>query len=162
MGVTRRIIQKGNGADRPTPGDEVTIEYTGNLYDESEGKEKDYRGKKCATLQPKLSSTTSYELQNANEMSLNLRFDSSKGRGDFKTQIGVGKVIKGTLDLHDSHICGQRLTYPRLGRRRPGDELRRESYFDNLRVSVSRPGSQRSSALASVHHNVSCLSCKRS
>ena len=24
------------------------------------------------------------------------RFDTSKGRGDFKTQIGVGQVIKGT------------------------------------------------------------------
>jgi hypothetical protein len=28
-----------------------------------------------------------------------VRFDSSKGRGDFKTQIGVGKVIKGMTKL---------------------------------------------------------------
>ena len=27
------------------------------------------------------------------------RFDSSKGRGDFETPIGVGKVIKGIVDL---------------------------------------------------------------
>ena len=27
------------------------------------------------------------------------RFDSSKGRGAFKTEIGVGKVIKGTSHL---------------------------------------------------------------
>ena len=30
---------------------------------------------------------------------LRLRFDSSKGRGDFETPIGVGKVIKGIVDL---------------------------------------------------------------
>lgn len=28
-------------------------------------------------------------------LSLEYRFDSSKGRGDFKTAIGVGKVIRG-------------------------------------------------------------------
>ena len=28
------------------------------------------------------------------------RFDSSKDRGDFQTRIGVGKVIKGALDLY--------------------------------------------------------------
>ena len=30
------------------------------------------------------------------------RFDSSKGRGPFKTEIGVGKVIKGTSHLEES------------------------------------------------------------
>jgi len=68
MGVTKKVLTKGNGSDKPKKGDEVTIEYTGNLYDESEGAGKDYRGKE---------------------------FDSSKGRGDFKTPIGVGKVIQG-------------------------------------------------------------------
>jgi len=28
------------------------------------------------------------------------RFDTSKGRGDFKTEISVGKVIKGASDLN--------------------------------------------------------------
>ena len=35
-----------------------------------------------------------------------LRFDSSVGRGDFKTKIGVGQVIKGEFatDTHDGMI----------------------------------------------------------
>jgi len=67
MGVQRKILKDGNGTDKPKKGDTVTIEYTGNLYDAA--KEADnYRGK---------------------------QFDTSKGRGDFKTKIGVGKVIKG-------------------------------------------------------------------
>ncbi|MCJ1436699.1 hypothetical protein MMC27_006081, partial [Xylographa pallens] len=72
MGVTRKVLKQGNGVDKPKPGDEVTIEYTGNLYDESKGASNDYRGK---------------------------QFDSSVGRGDFKTAIGVGKVIKGSYCL---------------------------------------------------------------
>jgi len=68
MGVTRKVLKQGNGADRPQKGDEVTIEYTGNLYNEEKGAGNDYRGN---------------------------QFDSSKGRGPFITQIGVGMVIKG-------------------------------------------------------------------
>ncbi|KAJ9148882.1 hypothetical protein NKR23_g4501 [Pleurostoma richardsiae] len=49
----------------PAPGQTVTIEYTGYLKDTTKN---DQKGKK---------------------------FDSSVGRGDFVTQIGVGKVIKG-------------------------------------------------------------------
>ena len=45
MGVTKKIVKQGNGVDKPKPGDEVTIEYTGNLYDESKGESNDYRGK---------------------------------------------------------------------------------------------------------------------
>lgn len=45
MGVTRKILKQGDGAERPKKGDEVTIEYTGNLYDSSVGPEKDFRGK---------------------------------------------------------------------------------------------------------------------
>ncbi|KAI4218784.1 MAG: hypothetical protein L6R36_008752 [Xanthoria steineri] len=67
MGVTRKVLKEGNGTDKPKKGDVVTIEYTGNLYDESKA-DNDYRG---------------------------TQFDSSVGRGDFKTQIGVGKVIRG-------------------------------------------------------------------
>jgi len=47
MGVTRKIVTKGNGTDKPKAGDEVTIEYTGNLYDESKGAKDDFRGKQC-------------------------------------------------------------------------------------------------------------------
>ncbi|KAA6414664.1 MAG: peptidylprolyl isomerase [Lasallia pustulata] len=67
MGVTRKVLKEGNGTDKPKKGDEVTIEYTGNLYDEAQASN-NYRGK---------------------------HFDSSKGRGDFQTKIGVGKVIRG-------------------------------------------------------------------
>lgn len=45
MGVTRKILKQGDGTERPKKGDEVTIEYTGNLYDSSVGPEKDFRGK---------------------------------------------------------------------------------------------------------------------
>lgn len=45
MGVTRKVLTKGNGTDRPKKGDTVTIEYTGNLYDESKGSKADFRGK---------------------------------------------------------------------------------------------------------------------
>jgi len=44
MGVTRKVVKEGNGVDRPQKGDEVTIEYTGNLYDSSKGADNDYRG----------------------------------------------------------------------------------------------------------------------
>lgn len=47
MGVTRKIVTRGNGTDRPKVGDEVTIDYTGNLYDESKGANADFRGKQC-------------------------------------------------------------------------------------------------------------------
>ncbi|KAL8655116.1 MAG: hypothetical protein Q9210_001096 [Variospora velana] len=67
MGVTKKVLKEGNGTDKPKAGDEVTIEYTGNLYDETKA-DNDYRG---------------------------TQFDSSVGRGDFKTPIGVGRVIRG-------------------------------------------------------------------
>ena len=43
MGVTRKVLKQGNGTDKPKKGDEVTIEYTGNLYDEKHA-DNDYRG----------------------------------------------------------------------------------------------------------------------
>lgn len=48
MGVTKETIKEGNGADYPKKGDEVTIEYTGNLYDESKGQEHHFRGTQYA------------------------------------------------------------------------------------------------------------------
>jgi FK506-binding protein 1 len=35
MGVTRTVSANGNQQDKPKKGDEVTIEYTGYLYDTS-------------------------------------------------------------------------------------------------------------------------------
>lgn len=45
VGVTRKLLKPGNGTDKPKKGDEVTIEYTGNLYDEKYA-DNDYRGEK--------------------------------------------------------------------------------------------------------------------
>ena len=45
VGVTRKLLKPGNGTDKPKKGDEVTIEYTGNLYDEKYP-DNDYRGEK--------------------------------------------------------------------------------------------------------------------
>ncbi|KAL3475270.1 hypothetical protein BJX99DRAFT_229929 [Aspergillus californicus] len=66
-GLTKSILEPGNGLDRPQKGDTVLIDYTGCLYDES--REDDY----CMGVQ----------------------FDTSHGRGPLKTEIGVGKVILG-------------------------------------------------------------------
>ncbi|OAP60030.1 hypothetical protein AYL99_05032 [Fonsecaea erecta] len=63
----KKLLSQGNGVDYPKKGDEVMIEYTGWLYDASKP-DQDYKGNK---------------------------FDSSVGRGAFKTQIGVGRVIQG-------------------------------------------------------------------
>ncbi|WPH01567.1 Hypothetical protein R9X50_00441400 [Acrodontium crateriforme] len=65
MGVTKKLISAGNGVDKPQKGDTITMEYTGTLYDANAP---DNKGK---------------------------QFDSSVGRGDFSTKIGVGQVIRG-------------------------------------------------------------------
>jgi len=65
MGVEKKVISEGNGTDIPKKGDTVTMEYTGWLYDTSKPENK---GNK---------------------------FDSSVGKGDFATKIGVGRVIRG-------------------------------------------------------------------
>ncbi|RMY77951.1 hypothetical protein D0862_13459 [Hortaea werneckii] len=59
------LISPGNGTDKPKQGDTITMEYTGTLYDQNAP---DNKGK---------------------------QFDSSVGRGDFQTKIGVGQVIRG-------------------------------------------------------------------
>jgi FK506-binding protein 1 len=69
MGVTKKLLSPGNGVDKPQKGDSITMEYTGNLYDPNA---QDGKGK---------------------------QFDSSVGRGDFNTKIGVGQLIKGTQGL---------------------------------------------------------------
>ena len=40
MGVTKETITPGNGVDRPKQGDTITMEYTGNLFDESAANKK--------------------------------------------------------------------------------------------------------------------------
>ena len=50
MGYHKLVLKPGNGTDKPKKSDTVTIQYTGNLYDESKGKEQHYRGSKYAYL----------------------------------------------------------------------------------------------------------------
>ena len=152
MGVTRKIVTKGNGTDRPKKGDDVTIEYTGNLYDESKGAKSDFRGKQC--VNPHVVLAVYHRISKYNAKRL-LRFDTSRGRGPFKTQIGTGKVIKGTLHrvwwLAEESV--RRLTHIRMGRGCPGDEFRRESHLDYLRVRLSLRGSTLASPLP-IHWGV--------
>ena len=72
----------------------------------------------------------SYNLQSTNHR----RFDSSVGRGDFRTQIGVGAVIKGMLFLAWMVLIAAFAEYHRLGRgssiHEPGGEIR----LDDLKV----------------------------
>jgi FK506-binding protein 1 len=65
MGVQKQLIREGNGRDFPKKNDEVSMEYTGWLYQEDAADKK------------------------------GTQFDSSVGRGDLMTQIGVGRVIRG-------------------------------------------------------------------
>ncbi|KAK2795619.1 hypothetical protein FQN51_000376, partial [Onygenales sp. PD_10] len=67
MGVIKRVLRGGNGVDKPSKGDEVVIDYTGCLHDPAAV------DKNC----------------------MGDEFDSSRDRGEFKTTIGVGKVIRG-------------------------------------------------------------------
>ena len=84
MGVTKTQISPGNGTDKPKAGDTITMEYTGNLYDKNAANNK---GKQYVT---------SYSLVGHSITHKICRFDSSVGRGDFQTKIGVGQVIRGT------------------------------------------------------------------
>ncbi|KAF2861117.1 peptidylprolyl isomerase [Piedraia hortae CBS 480.64] len=82
--ITKKQILPGNGVDRPKAGDTILMEYTGNLYDPNAP---DGKGK---------------------------QFDTSVGRGDFETQIGVGRVIKGwdegVLTLDGGMTLGEKAT----------------------------------------------------
>jgi len=95
MGVERKILSQGNGTDKPKEGDEVTIEYTGSLYDPDKAGN-NHRGKQYEYPQRfLLQSAPNYKMRGTDPGTSTTRFDTSKGRGDFKTPIGVGKVIKG-------------------------------------------------------------------
>ncbi|KAK2841533.1 hypothetical protein FQN49_006166 [Arthroderma sp. PD_2] len=80
MGVTKTVLRNGNGVDRPTKGDEVVIDYRGCLFDPSRATYHNM-GKQLDSM-----------LMHVRFAS---RFDSSQDRGEFKTPIGIGKVIRG-------------------------------------------------------------------
>ena len=101
MDVSKRVIKEGNGTDKPSKGDQVIIEYTGNLYDPSVGPEKDFRGEQYVQRMPDLP-CTSLARSSSDQGFPIYRFDSSEGRGPFETQIGVGEVIQGASDLYAS------------------------------------------------------------
>ena len=84
MGVDHKLIKAGNGVDYPKNGDTVAIDYTGTLYDPNSTDEYK-RGKQwvLSDLFPLII------------VLMNLRFDTTTGRGVFETPIGVGRVIKG-------------------------------------------------------------------
>ncbi len=115
MGVTRKVIEEVTGTEKPQKRDEVTVEYTGNLYDAEVGPENDYRGKKYVYYTPRWPFNLS-ERKPADQYLYMSRCDSSTGRGDFKTQIGVGRIIRGasayihpkTWPLFDTIQAGMR------------------------------------------------------
>merc|ERR1711939_977306 len=76
MGVEKTVIKEGNGSYKPRKGDTVTMEYTGWLYEPDKPENK---GNK---------------------------FDSSVGKGDFNTKIGVGRVISGDYAYGDRGFPG--------------------------------------------------------
>ncbi|KAF2125158.1 peptidyl-prolyl cis-trans isomerase [Dothidotthia symphoricarpi CBS 119687] len=78
MGVEKVVVKSGNGTDVPKKHDEVSMEYTGWLYDDTA---LDQKG---------------------------TQFDSSIGRGDLITPIGVGRVIRGW----DEGILGNSSSQP--------------------------------------------------
>ncbi|KAK8051249.1 FK506-binding protein 1B [Apiospora rasikravindrae] len=86
MGVTKTTIKEGSGAT-PQVGQSVTIEYTGWLKDTSKP---DSKGNKYALPPPPLRTAPVHR-----RLVVAMTFDSSVGRGDFETTIGVGQVIKG-------------------------------------------------------------------
>ncbi|KNG52225.1 peptidyl-prolyl cis-trans isomerase [Stemphylium lycopersici] len=65
MGVEKIISRPGNGTDFPRKHDEISVEYTGWLFDDDAP---DHKG---------------------------TQFDSSLDRGDLTTPIGAGRVIRG-------------------------------------------------------------------
>ncbi|KAI1913414.1 hypothetical protein LOZ53_003440 [Ophidiomyces ophidiicola] len=67
MGVTKKILKTGNGVDKPSKGDEIHMEYRGCLYDST----------------------------NPSGHFMGTKFDSTEDRGEFRTKIGVGAVIRG-------------------------------------------------------------------
>ena len=95
MGVTKSNTTVGDGATKAKKGDTITMEYTGWLQDTSKD---DHKGK---------------------------QFDSSVGKSDFKTKIGVGQVIKGwdegVLNADGGMTLGEKTTFTITGDYAYGD-----------------------------------------
>jgi hypothetical protein len=150
MGVSRQVLREGNKKDFPKPGDTVSIEYTGYLYDPSR---EDKKGKKyvLALLLSLLEIIHSGggRMLARPDMPLTLfppchcRFDSSVGRGDFVTRIGRGQVIKGTVSCYLSrpyNMAFSTASYDRrLGRRCAGNVGRGEVNSHDYIVSSHLP-----------------------
>lgn len=45
MGVTKKILSPGNGTDKPKAGDQISMLYTGCLYDQNAGEANHFMGK---------------------------------------------------------------------------------------------------------------------
>lgn len=88
--INKKLIKAGNGKDYPRAGDEVIIEYTGWLHDPAAAANNN-KGTKSVPSD----SIAHQNLPIPLLTPLHFRFDSSVGRGDFKTKIGVGRVIPG-------------------------------------------------------------------
>lgn len=91
--LNKKLNQAGNGADFPKPGDNITMAYTGWLHEPSKA-DADFKGN---------------------------QFDSSVGRGDFKTKIGVGQVIQGWDQLVPQMSLGEKATLTIPGNLAYGD-----------------------------------------
>lgn len=97
MGVTKTTTQEGTGA-QPQKQQTVTIEYTGYLK-KADGS----KGTVYVPFTHPREAASSYQSNNpsrrekstkANDI-LTTSFDSSVGKSDFRTPIGVGRVIRG-------------------------------------------------------------------
>lgn len=136
MGVTKTTHKEGSGA-QPAAGQTVTIEYTGFLKDTSKP---DNKGKQYVHATPRSAAICMIAGRALMPASPPYRFDSSVGRGDFVTKIGVGQVIKGkhfpsrlSFDPPGSHTNDVR---DRLGRGRHPDEGWREGHSRHHRVRL--------------------------
>lgn len=83
--LQKQTLVTGNGTDYPKRGDRVTIQYTGWLYQQGAPNN---RGDKYVEPPGEVHPTQAPLLTCS-------RFDSSVGRRDFVTEIGVGRVIQG-------------------------------------------------------------------
>lgn len=82
--LDKQVLSQGNGSDYPKKGDQVAMIYTGWLYDANATNN---RGTKYVDSTQSSQTTVSANVGH--------RFDSSVGKGDFLTPIGVGRVIQG-------------------------------------------------------------------
>lgn len=91
--LNKQLKESGNGTDFPKQGDQITMAYTGWLHDPSKA-DNEYKGD---------------------------QFDSSVGRGDFKTAIGIGRVIQGWDQLVPQMSLGEKATLTIPGNLAYGD-----------------------------------------